>query len=216
MLRRLYDATWGRLFARCYDGLVRASEEAGLRDRRAGLLARAEGRTLEVGAGTGLNADLYPEAVTGLVLAEPFQPMAARLREGLARSGRAATTVVEAPGERLPFADASFDTVAVTLVLCTVDDPPAVLRQIDRVLRPGGQLLFLEHVRSEDPAVARWQDRLRVPWQLFGHGCRCNRDTLATIAASPLRVEFSERGSTPKSPPIVRPLVTGLARSGPA
>lgn len=215
MLGRFYDATWGRTFARCYDACLRGSEEAGMRDMRARLLARAEGATLEVGAGTGLNVDLYPDEVSPLVLAEPFPPMAARLRERLARSGRKAT-VVEAAGERLPFADASFDTVAVTLVLCTADDPPAVLREIDRVLRPGGRLLFLEHVRSEDPAVARWQDRLEAPWRWFGHGCHCNRDTLATVAASPLHVEWSERGATPKSPAIVRPLVTGLARSTPA
>jgi ubiquinone/menaquinone biosynthesis C-methylase UbiE len=214
VLRRLYDATWGRIFARWYDDFSRSSEEAGLRDLRVDLLARAEGRTLEVGAGTGLNADLYPDAVSALVLAEPFPPMAAKLRDRLARSGRAAT-VVEAAGQRLPFADASFDTVAVTLVLCTVEDPAAALREIDRVLRPGGRLLFLEHVRSADPSVARWQDRLETPWRLFGHGCHCNRDTLATIAASPLRIEWSERGATPKAPPIVRPLVTGLARSGP-
>lgn len=210
---RLYDATWGRAFALLYDRITRASEQAGLRELRRDLLAQASGRTLEVGAGTGINHDLYPATVTELVLTEPFAPMAAQLRSKLAAAG-AVHPVVDAPGEALPFPDDSFDTVAVTLVLCTVDDPPAVLREVDRVLAPGGRLLFLEHVRSEDPSVARWQDRLHGPWKAFGHGCNCNRDTLAAVAGSPLELERSSRNQIPKAPPIVRPLVTGTARSG--
>lgn len=210
MLRAAYDATWGRLFAAMYDRFLAASEEAGIRDRRAELLAGAAGRTLEIGAGTGLNRDLYPSAVTELVLTEPFPPMATRLR---ARAG-AGTEVVEAPGEALPFPDGSFDTVVATLVLCTVPDPGAVLSEAHRVLSPGGTFLFLEHVRSDDPGVARWQDRLHGPWWAFGHGCHCNRDTLAALEGSPLRVESVGHGSVPKAPPIVRPLIFGSARSG--
>jgi ubiquinone/menaquinone biosynthesis C-methylase UbiE len=82
--------------------------------------------------------------------------MAAQLRKRVARSRRPAQ-VVEAPGEQLPLEDSSFDTVAMTLVLCTAPDPGAVLREVKRVLRPGGRLLFLEHVRAEDPELARWQ-----------------------------------------------------------
>jgi ubiquinone/menaquinone biosynthesis C-methylase UbiE len=119
--------------------------------------------------------------------------------------------VVEVPGERLPFADASFDTVAVTLVLCTVPDPAATLAEISRVLAPGGQLLFLEHVRSEQPGLARWQDRLERPWRFVGDGCHCNRDTVATIAASPLALGEVEHAKLPKAPPIVEPLVSGSA-----
>ena len=94
--------------------------------------------------------------------------------------------MIEAPAESLPFEDDSFDTVALTLVLCTVPDPPAALREIARVLKPGGRFLFLEHVRADEPKLARWQDRLHGPWYLFGDGCHCNRDTLATIEGSPL------------------------------
>jgi SAM-dependent methyltransferase len=139
--------------------------------------------------------------------------MAAQLRKRAAHAGRAAE-VVEAPGERLPFDDSSFDFVALTLVLCTAPDPPAVLGEIQRVLKPGGRLLFLEHVRADDPKLARWQDRLHGPWYAFGYGCNCNRDTLATIEASPLEVERVERGELPKAPPIVRPLISGVARAG--
>ena len=99
----------------------------------------------------------------------------------------------------------------VTLVLCTVDDVEATLTEVERVLRPGGRLLFIEHVRSEDPRVARKQDRLERPWKFVGHGCRCNRDTVASLEASPLVVEELERGRTPKAPEITKPLVQGVA-----
>ena len=204
---RIYEATWGRLFAFGYDRFLSATEKAGLRDMRRELLAEARGRTLEVGAGTGLNADLYPDSVTELVLSEPDRFMASKLR-----AKHPTADVVDAPAEALPFDDDSFDTVALTLVLCTVPDPPAALREIARVLKPGGRFLFLEHVRAEDPGLARWQDRLHTPWYLFGDGCHCNRDTLATLEASPLTVERSERGSLPKAVPLVRPLLRGTAR----
>jgi len=207
VLRQAYDATWGRVFALVYDRVLDASEQAGLRDLRRQTLAGATGRTLELGAGTGLNHDLYPEEVTDLVLTEPFAPMARRLR---AKAPRA--SVLEAPAEQLPFPDHSFDTVVVTLVLCTVVDPVQALREVARVLSPGGRLLFLEHVRATDPRLARWQDRLHGPWYVLGHGCHCNRDTLALLEASPLEVERAVRGRIPKAAPLVRPLLRGSAR----
>lgn len=210
-LRRLYDATYGRLFSRVYDRGLAESEEAGLAARRAELIAAARGRTLEVGAGTGLNLAHYPEAVDELVLSEPFGPMATKLRRRVGELGRTAE-VVEAPAEALGLQSASFDTVVCTLVLCTVDDPEAAVAELGRVLRPGGQLLFLEHVRSERPERARWQDRLHGLWLVFGHGCHCNRDTAATLRASSLEVDRLERGDVPKAPAIVRPMVIGSAR----
>ena len=208
--RGAYDATWGRIFASIYDRMLAASEEAGLRDRRRELLSAASGRTLELGAGTGANVGLYPAAVTELILTEPFEPMAKQLRERVAETGREATVLV-APAERLPIDDASIDTVVVTLVLCTVEDPAATLAEVDRVLKPGGRLLFMEHVRSEDPRLARKQDRFERPWRFVGHGCFPNRDTVATIEASPLKLTELERGRTPKSLEITEPLVQGTA-----
>lgn len=208
---RLYQATWGRISAWGYDWLMSATEQAGLRETRRALLSEARGRCLEIGAGTGLNLDLWPESIDGLVLSEPDPYMATQLRKRLARSGRRAE-VVEAPGERLPFGDSCFDTVALTLVLCTAADPADVLRECRRVLRPGGRLLFLEHVRADDPKLARWQDRLHDPWSLFGCGCNCNRPTLRTIEASPFEVEHVEHGEIPKAPSIVRPMISGVAR----
>jgi ubiquinone/menaquinone biosynthesis C-methylase UbiE len=210
MTGRIYEATWGRAFAALYDRGLKATEEAGLGEMRRQLLSGAGGRVLELGAGTGVNLDLYPDAVEDLVLVEPDPHMAKRLRARLAESARAAT-VVEAPAERLPFEDAGFDTVVATLVLCTVPDPAAALAEASRLLRPGGRLLFVEHVRAEDQALARWQDRLEQPWRFLGDGCHCNRDTVATIAASPFELREVERGEMPKAPPIVRPLVRGTA-----
>ena len=162
-----------------------------------------------MGAGTGFNFAHYPDSVSDLVLSEPFGPMADQLRAKVAASGRPAE-IVEAPGEALPFPDDSFDTVALTLVLCTVPDPAAALREIARVMKPGGRFLFLEHVRSDQPGLAKWQDRLHGPWYAFGHGCHCNRDTLATIEASPLLVERAEQDAIPKAVPLVRPMVRGV------
>lgn len=209
-MSRLYDATWGRLFAAVYDRGLKATEEAGLREMRRELLNQASGRTIEIGAGTGANLGLYPQGVTEVVLAEPDPHMAKRLREKLAAYGEH-HVLVEAPAERLPFEDASFDTAVFILVLCTVPDQAAALAEAARVLRPGGRLLFLEHVRSQHPGVARWQDRLEKPWRFLGDGCHCNRDTVAAIEASPLHLEHVERGAMPKAPPIVRPLARGTA-----
>jgi ubiquinone/menaquinone biosynthesis C-methylase UbiE len=211
VLRRLYDATWGRAFAWGYDRFQHRSELMGMREQRAQFLRQARGRCLEIGAGTGLNLDRWPE-VEELVLSEPDPHMVAQLRRKVAAAARTAE-VVAAPAERLPFPDASFHTVALTYVLCTVPEPAAALREIERVLKPGGQLLFLEHVRSPDPGLARWQDRLHGAWYLFGHGCHCNRDTLGEIEASRLEVERSERGEIPGAVPLVRPMVAGSARS---
>jgi ubiquinone/menaquinone biosynthesis C-methylase UbiE len=209
---RIYDATWGRTFAALYDSCLAATEKAGLADRRHALLARATGSTLEIGAGTGLNLGHYPDTVAELVLAEPGEHMARRLRDHVAGAGRAAE-VVDAPAERLPFPDDRFDTVVSTLVLCTVPDPRAAVAEAARVLRPGGRLLFLEHVRAPEPRLARWQDRLMRPWRFLADGCHCNRDTLATLEASPLAVEDVERGRLEKAAPLIAPLVAGAARA---
>jgi ubiquinone/menaquinone biosynthesis C-methylase UbiE len=209
---RIYDATWGRAFAFGYDWFLSQAEQAGLRDMRRELLSEARGRCVEIGAGTGLNLDLWPDDLERLVMTEPDPHMSKRLRRRVDESTRA-VDVVEAPGERLPFEDDSFDTAALTLVLCTVPDPAAALREAARVLAPGGRLLFLEHVRARDPKLARWQDRLHGVWYLFGDGCHCNRDTLAAIEASPLEVEHTERGKLPKALPIVKPMLRGTARA---
>ena len=194
---------------RGYDTVSKGSEDAGLRDERRKLLASAEGVTLEVGAGTGLNLEHYPEAVTRLVLAEPDEHMRRRLARR-SQEVNPAAEIVSAGVDGLPFPEATFDTAVVTFVLCSVPDQEAALRELTRVLKPTGRLLFLEHVRSDDPGLAKWQDRVRPLYNLVG--CNPNRDTLAALEASELEVETVEHGEVPKAPKFERPLIVGSAR----
>ncbi len=202
------------IFARLYDRLMAGTERAGLSDMRHELLASAAGRVLELGAGTGHNLEHYTDTVTELVLTEPDPHMAQRLRERLAReaglAGRA--TVVEAPAENLPFDDGSFDVVVATLVFCSVDDPARALAEARRVLVEGGRLLYIEHVRSARPRLARWQDRLERPWGFFAAGCHPNRPTGQALADAGFWIDSLEDGELPKAPPIARPLIRGVAR----
>jgi len=198
-----------RLFAALYDTVSKGSEAAGLSDERRQLLAGAEGATLEIGAGTGLNLAHYPAGVTRLALAEPDEHMRRRL---VRRAAEASSTgeVVDASVERLPFPDATFDTVVVTFVLCSVSSQDAALTEIARVLKPSGRLLFLEHVRSDDEKLAKWQDRITPLYNLVG--CNPNRDTLSAIEGSALAVETVKHGEIPKAPKVERPLIVGVAR----
>jgi SAM-dependent methyltransferase len=229
---KAYDATWGRAFARFYDRALKATEENGLGAMRRELLAGASGRVIEIGAGTGVNLELYGEGVEDLTLVEPDPHMGAQLRKRLAERGedeaREGASIdpadalgapvkpipahlVAAPAEALPFPDGTFDTAVATLVLCTIPDPVAAIDELARILKPGGQLLFIEHVRAEDASSARWQDRLEKPWRFLGDGCHCNRDTEANLRASSFKVEEIDHTKMPKAAPIVRPLIRGTA-----
>lgn len=200
----------GRVFAALYDPMMARAEKAGLADRRRRLLESAHGRVLEIGGGTGANLPYYGEPVEEVVFVEPEEAMARRLEHKLGDEiGRA--RVVRAPAESLPFEDGSFDVAVSTLVLCTVEDQRRALAEIHRVLKPTGRLLFLEHVRSEDPKLARWQDRLNGLNRRLGHGCNCNRDTLAGITNAGFQIEDVERDRLPKAPPLTRPLIVGVA-----
>jgi ubiquinone/menaquinone biosynthesis C-methylase UbiE len=188
------------------------TEDAGLRDMRHGLLADASGSVLEVGAGTGANLQHYDGRVESLVLTEPEPAMLRRLLRKATEQAPLAK-VLRAPAEDLPFEDASFDTIVSTLVLCGVDDQERAVREMHRVLRPGGRLLFLEHVRSDDPDLARFQDRMN--WlNRFVVQCDCNRPTLATIEAADFTVARLEHTTTPKAPKFARPMIVGAAVSG--
>jgi ubiquinone/menaquinone biosynthesis C-methylase UbiE len=198
-----------RLFAATYDRMTAATEEAGLRDRRRELLAHAHGRVLEIGGGTGANLPFYGEAVTSLTVTEPEEPMVRRLKQHVDQQDRP-VEVVQAPAEHLPFEDGSFDTVVSTLVLCTVDSQPDALAELRRVLKPDGQLLFIEHVRSEEQGLARWQDRLNWLNQLVVN-CDCNRPTLDRITAAGFDTAGVIHGELPKAPPFARPLIAGTA-----
>lgn len=201
---------YGRLFAAGYDTLMAGPEKAVLRGHREALLGRVRGRVLEIGGGTGANLPFYTDAVEELLITEPEEPMARRLEHKL---GDYAVTarVVRAPAEELPFEDESFDFAVSTLVLCTVDDPARALGEIHRLLKPSGQLVFLEHVRSEDPRLARWQNRLHGVQVRIGHGCHCNRATLENIKGAGFSIAEVKHDRLRKAPPIVRPLIVGAA-----
>jgi SAM-dependent methyltransferase len=203
------SGAWLQIMARLYDPFLWWGERAGMRRLRSELLHGASGSVLEIGAGTGLNIAHYPESVGPLVLSEPESGMRRRLAHRLMRQGRVAR-VIDAPAECLPLADASVDNVVTTLVLCTVDDPERALREIARVLRPDGQVLFIEHVRAKSQRLSAWQDKLREPWRQFAGGCMCNRPTIELMRACGFTVVADDvvwRGM----PAIVHPLVVGQA-----
>ena len=198
-----------RFFAFTYDRFSKGSEKAGLAEMRRSLLAGASGDVLEIGGGTGANLGYYGAGVASLTITEPEPPMLKRL-ERKAREQNSKATVLRAPAEDLPFEDASFDAVVSTLVLCGVDDQPRAVRELRRVLRPGGRLIFIEHVRSDDPRVAKMQNRMK-PLNRFMVCCDCNRPTLETIRSAGFGVTALEQTELPKAPPFVRPLIVGTA-----
>jgi ubiquinone/menaquinone biosynthesis C-methylase UbiE len=148
--------------------------------------------------------------VSEIVAVEPDDGMRARGERRAAESGRP-VRFVRGSAEDLPFEDDSFDWAVSIAVLCTASDPERALAEIARVLKPGGALLFLEHVRSESPRLARWQDRLERPWGVVAQGCHPNRDTVSALRAAGFEVELAERGELPLAPPIVKPYVLGRA-----
>ena len=203
------SSAWLRIMALVYDPFVWLGEMAGMRRRRSTLLSGARGRVVEIGAGTGLNIAHYPDGIAELVLIEPEPAMRRRLARRLQRHARAAR-IIDAPAEHLPLTDESVDTVVSTLVLCTVDDPERALREIARVLCPGGQLLFVEHVRASSRFLAAWQDYLFQPWRSFAGGCHCNRPTVELMRACGFAVAADD-GVWRGMPAIVHPLIVGRA-----
>lgn len=162
-----------------------------LADARRLVVPDASGRVLEVGVGTGLNLPFYGPQVTMLVGIEPDPHMLARARARFTAL-RTSSALIQADAERLPFADAAFDTVVVTFTLCTIPDPLAALRALRRVLRPDGRLLFLEHARSPQGGMATLQDVVTPLWRRVLGGCHPNRDAAALVAQAGLRIAAVE------------------------
>jgi ubiquinone/menaquinone biosynthesis C-methylase UbiE len=208
-MTRVLAAAWSHVGAAIYEPFLALGERRGMAERRRALLARAHGRVLEIGAGTGLNLPYYDAGLQRLVLTEPDPSMAGRLERRVQRN-RLRAEVIRAGAEALPFADASFDVAISTMVLCTVPDPEAAVAELRRVLRPGGSLLYVEHVRADDDRLARWQDRLAASWAAVAAGCRCDRRTLELLDRS-FALEPPTHHEWRGMPRLVRPLATGTA-----
>jgi ubiquinone/menaquinone biosynthesis C-methylase UbiE len=160
-------------------------------EQRRELLAAAGGRVLEIGFGTGLNLPHYPEGVRTITAVDPNPGMQRRGRRRV-EEARVAVEQQRATAEELPFADASFETVVSTFTLCSVADARRAIREVRRVLVPGGQFLFLEHGLSPEPSVRRWQERLNWMQRLVGDGCRLDRRMGELISGAFGAVESEE------------------------
>lgn len=199
------------LMARIYDRVMAGTEAACLHPWRRDLLANLQGRVLEVGAGTGASIPCYPDAVTELVLAEPDPDMRRQLEARVVTRDR--TTVIADSVESLTAPDACFDAAVSSLVLCSVANPTAALAELLRVLRPGGALVFIEHVAAHDePRRLRWQHRVEPIWKRVAGNCHLTRDTERAILEAGFAIEHIEHDSLRKAMPLVRPSIRGLAR----
>jgi ubiquinone/menaquinone biosynthesis C-methylase UbiE len=177
------------IFARVFDRCSPQMERE-LAPWRGELLHGLGGRVVEIGAGNGANFEHYPSTVTEVIAVEP-EPYLRRKAADRASSASVPITVIDAVAESLPLDADGVDAAVATQVLCTVRDPGRAVTELRRVLRPGGQLRFLEHVRAANPRKARLQRTLDRPrlWPRLGGGCHCGRDTLAILEAHALRVD---------------------------
>ncbi|MHB8328290.1 MAG: class I SAM-dependent methyltransferase [Acidimicrobiales bacterium] len=201
------------LFARFYRCLSAGAEKVGGAEHRDELLAGLVGRVIEVGAGHGINFVHYPEAVTELVAVEPEAYLRAAADKAAAKA-QVPVEVVDGTADHLPVPDASFDAGVVSLVLCSVPDQAAALAELHRVIRPGGELRFYEHVRAASPRRARRQDRMQPLWSRLAGGCRPNRRTEAAISAAGFTVADCRRFNFEPCflAALTAPIILGRAR----
>lgn len=203
------------IFARVYGRMADAFEAKGNAEHRDELVSGLAGRVIEVGAGTGLNFVHYPPTVTEVVAVEP-EPYLRAKAEQAAATAPVSVTVIDGVADRLPAGDSSFDAAVASLVLCSVPDQPAALAELRRVIRPGGELRFYEHVRSDKPGLARVQQALDVVWPRVAGGCHANRATVDAIEAAGFTIErvrrFTFRPSIATS--LTSPHALGIARRG--
>lgn len=182
------------------------------RKDREQLIAKARGRVLEIGIGTGANLPYYGPAATEIVGLEPSRTMLAEA-EGLAANlpGSARFSFVVGGAEALPFADASFDTVIACLVFCTIPDTRSAAQEAFRVLKPGGQFLFFEHVAHSRAGVRRWQQRVNPLWRKLACGCELTRDTTSTFRDAGFRFLELDSFEHPKVPALANAVIRGTA-----
>jgi ubiquinone/menaquinone biosynthesis C-methylase UbiE len=203
------------LFARGYDRMSRKMEERGQREHRLTLLDGLNGHVLEVGAGNGLNFPFYPPTVASVVAVEP-EPYLREQAVLAAAQAPVPVRVVDGVAEALPLETGSVDAAVASLVLCSVLDQQRALEELLRVIKPGGELRFYEHVRALEPRGMRIQRLFDVVWPRIGGGCHASRDTLAAIEQAGFAIERCTRFAFKPFPfPFpTAPHVLGVARHG--
>jgi ubiquinone/menaquinone biosynthesis C-methylase UbiE len=184
----IYDFYERRLFPHVLELGMRALDEL-----REPTLAEAEGEVLEIGFGTGLNLRHYPKGVEKVVTVDPMNALDERVKARIEASPFPVERHHLPADRRLPFEDDRFDSVTMTWTLCTIPDPVSALEEMRRVLRPGGALLFIEHGRSDDPKVARWQDRWNPIQRVLACGCNVNRRIDALVQEAGFELRSLER-----------------------
>ena len=181
------------------------------RERRRALES-ARGNVLEIGFGTGLNLAHYPEAVEKLSVLDPNPALADRVARRVSEARMPVEQLQISAGGRLPFEAASFDTLVTTFTLCSIDEVDAALAEMRRVLRPDGRYLFLEHGRSDDPRIARWQDRFNPVQKVLACGCNLNRQIGDLIRKSGFEIAKLDRFVLTDTPRISGEMYRGIAR----
>jgi ubiquinone/menaquinone biosynthesis C-methylase UbiE len=200
------------LIAFFYDGLMAKTEAACLRKWRRELVRQVSGEVLGIGAGTGANIDLYPDNVSRLVVTEPDKHMRRLLLERVGNHRLENVRVTSGTAEQIEAVDGSFDYVVASLVYCSVTDLKVCLSEIMRVLKPGGGLVFMEHVAAADGSSRRqWQNILNPIWKTLMGNCHLNRETEQAIVAGGFEIIQIKRESMRKAPPVVRSTIRGIA-----
>ena len=201
------------LTAYFYDRFMAKTEEVCLKEWRHALLKQVSGEVLEIGAGTGANIKFYSDNISKLVLSEPDKYMRKLLKEQVDHHQLKNASVASGTAEQIESDDESFDYVVTTLVCCSVTNLKTCLSEIRRVLRPGGGLVFLEHIAATDgTSRRRWQNRINPIWKTFMGNCHLNRETEQAIVTEGFEIIQIERESMRKAPPIVRPTIRGIAK----
>ena len=201
------------IFARLYERMAPSADKAGGAEHRRRLLEGLTGRVVEVGAGSGLNFPYYPGTVDEVVAVEP-EPYLRRAAAEAAGTATVKVTVIEGEADAIPLPDESVDAGVASLVLCTVPDPAKALAELRRVIKPGGELRFYEHVAADDPKLLKLQQRVQVVWPWFSGGCNLNRRTEDAIRAAGFEIEDCDRFDFepfPLAKPVA-PHILGRAR----